>query len=366
MRITSAFIQTMRLKIHLAFFFGLLCYSQSFLLPVTRNQRDVALQRTFAQKAVLEKEIALRTYSYKDYNVTYRYKPPAPGHERDAPLLLIHPVGIGLASWFWENLIDAWEYGGPIYAPDLWGCGNVEADDLRHMPSSSFPDRWVEACDIFLSLSVDSSAPRKSVFPFVAKLWTDSSTTNRRRWVVVAQGGLAPIGVRVAHRNPSQISHLILTSPPTWSDMTTAVPRTELQRNDQFLRSPVWGSLAFSLLETRWAVSFFSNLFLFASSNIEDTTKWLDCIQDGVGPAQRFAVMAFNAGFCQQVSNEKELTELPQPTLILQGDEDKSRNRDEYVQNMKDCKIKTIPGKNVLPWESPARVCQAIREFILK
>ncbi|GAX14889.1 hypothetical protein FisN_29Lh105 [Fistulifera solaris] len=359
-------MRTMRLEFRLAVFFGLLCYSQSFLFPITR--KDVAVQqRIFAQKATTENEVALRTYSYKfkDYNVTYRYKPPAPGHERDAPLLLIHPVGIGLSSWFWENFMDAWEYGGPVYAPDLWGCGKVEDDDhLRQMPSSSFPDRWVDACENMLSLSVDSSTPKKSLFPFVGKSWSSSSTTSR--WVIVAQGGLAPIGVRVVHRNLSQISHLILTSPPTWSDMTTTVPRKDLQRNDQFLRSPVWGSLAFRLLETRWAVSFFSNLFLFASNNVNDTTRWLDCVQAGVGPAQRYAVMAFNAGFCQQTSNEKELTELPQPTLILQGDEDKSRNRDEYVQKMKDCRIQTITGKNVLPWESPDTVCRAIREFLVK
>ncbi|GAX21666.1 hypothetical protein FisN_29Hh105 [Fistulifera solaris] len=349
------------LEFLLAVFFGLLCYSQSFLFPVTRKKL-VVQQRTSAQKSTIEKEVALRTYSYKDYNVTYRYKPPAPGHERDAPLLLIHPVGIGLSSWFWENFMDAWEYGGPVYAPDLWGCGTVSDNDLGQMPSSSFPDRWVEACESMLSLAVDSGAPKKSLFPFVGKSWSSPSTTSR--WVVVAQGGLAPIGVRVAHRNPSQISHLILTSPPTWSDMTTAIPLNELQRNDQFLRSPVWGSLAFGLLETRWAVSFFSNLFLFASNHVNDTTKWLDCVQAGVGPAQRYAVMSFNAGFCQQVSNEKELTELPQPTLILQGDEDKSRNRHEYVQKMKDCRIQTILGKNVLPWESPDHVCRAIQDFL--
>ena len=337
------------------FVLGLTTYSHAFrLAPPTRTRSVTLLPATLKEQSTVE----LRTYEYQDWTVQYRYKPAAPGHERDPPLLLMHPVGIGLSSWFWERFLNEWSYGGPVYAPDLLGCGTQtwNASDA----SSSFPEQWVQACEAVLAL-LSSSYSRPLRLP-----WQQKGGDSSSRWIVVTQGGLAPIGVRMAYRNPSQISHLVLTSPPTWSDMTTTVPAKELQRNDQFLRSPVWGSLAFAVLETRWAVSFFSNLFLFANDSIEnrDMTKWLDRVQAGVGKGQRYPVMAFNAGFCQQVSYERELTELRQSTLILQGQDDTSRNREEYVQNMRNCRIQTIPGKNVLPWESPGSVCRAIREFV--
>lgn len=336
--------------------------SRAFLLlAATRAPPVGSFLQTALSNEQAERAVEIRTYSYQDWTVRYRYKPAAPGHERDPPLFLIHPVGIGLSSWFWENFMDEWKYGGPVYAPDLLGCGTQVWD--AHDLSSSFPNRWVEACEVVLSLSSMNTQP--SILPWLRQRRGEDTAAS---WIVVAQGGLAPIGVRLAYRNPSQISHLILTSPPTWSDMTTAVPLKQLQRNDQFLRSPVWGALAFRLLETRWAVSFFSNLFLFAKDDTndskKDTTKWLDCVQAGVGKGQRYPVMAFNAGFCQQVSCETELTQLRQSTLILQGQDDTSRNRGPYVQNMKNCQIITIPGKNILPWESPANVCRAIQEFL--
>lgn len=292
--------------------------------------------------------VEFRTYLYEDWKVRYRYKPAARGHERDSPLLLIHPVGIGLSSWFWDKFLDEWS-GGPVYAPDLLGCGSTVWDPKQR--DLSFPDSWVQACEALLLSS------KSSPFP----LWSDNSFNRSQKWSVVTQGGLAPVGVRMAHRNPSRISHLILTSPPTWTEMTTAIPTKELQRNYQFLQSPVLGSAAFAVLETRSAVKFFSNLFLFAETC---DSQWLDQVQVGIGVDQRPPVMAFNAGFCQQESYESELMELRQPTLILQGQDDTARNRADYVQKMKNSQLQTVSGKNVLPWENPRTAGEAIREFL--
>ena len=121
------------------------------------------------------------------------------------------------------------------YAPNLIGCGISEGSqawdpDQRGM---FVPLGWVKGCEALVNQI------------------NDDSSSKPRKWTVVTQGGLAPIGVLLAARNPDLVETLVLTSPPTWKDMTNAVPQTELERNYNFLRSPLLGKLAFALLETR-------------------------------------------------------------------------------------------------------------------
>jgi hypothetical protein len=40
------------------------------------------------------------TFLHGGFTVAFRRKAAAPGYEQRAPLLLVHPVGIGLSSWF--------------------------------------------------------------------------------------------------------------------------------------------------------------------------------------------------------------------------------------------------------------------------
>lgn len=187
-----------------------------------------------------------------------------------------------------------------------------------------------------------------------------------RPGIVVVQGGLAPVGVLLAHRDRKDqnllVQSLVLTSPPTWEDMVNPVPQSELDQNYNFLRSPILGSLAFQLLETRQAIKFFSNLFLFEDKCDEE---WLEKTCDGcVSPEARPPVMAFNAGFLNHRSWEEELREIVQPTLIVGGRKDaRMEKRKEYGVSMSDCVLKTIPGCNVLPWESAIETIDAILEF---
>jgi pimeloyl-ACP methyl ester carboxylesterase len=303
--------------------------------------------------------VSIKSYQHKDWKLTYRYKPASPGFEDESPLLLIHPVGIGLSSWFWERVMDAWT-GPAVYAPNLIGCGVQEGSD-PWVPSDqerglTFPLGWVQGCETLMQdaeSSLESSA--SGALPFYLSQKKDAVT-----FTVVAQGGLAPVGVLLASRNPNTVGKLILTSPPRWKDMTTAVPQAELDRNYNFLRSPIWGKLAFSVLESRKAVEFFSNRFLFREPCDDE---WLEKGGNESCVEARPPVMAFNAGFCNPRSFEEELLALEQPTLVLGGEADK-RQRQEYTEKMKECiLVKNIPGLNVLPWESPELVAEAIRNF---
>jgi pimeloyl-ACP methyl ester carboxylesterase len=207
-----------------------------------------------------------------------------------------------------------------------------------------FPSQLAEGCESLINTVV---LPRfksnQSAFS-----WSKSNTG----CVVVTQGGLAPVGVVLASRNPeSVVSKLVLTSPPTWEDMIKPIPTAELEKNFKFLSSPFWGNLAFSILETRNAVRFFSDLFLFAESCDEE---WLDYSDNAMIKSARPPVQAFNAGMCNHRSFEEEMTELiNQPTIIVSGQDDKRKEmREMYGTQMKNCQLKTVKGLNVLPWES--------------
>lgn len=250
--------------------------------------------------------------------------------------------------------------GGAVFAPDMIGCG-LENGSSPWDPDAkgmSFPLGWVKALETLIHSEM--------TYPELG-----GGIVAPKSCVVVAQGGMTPVGVLLAARNPSSpgsseggVSHLILTSPQTWKDMVVPVPDTELARNYDFLRSPVLGKLAFSLLESRWAVRFFSNAFLFSDSCDE---VWVDCCTrpEAIRQEARQPIMAFNAGFLNHRSYEMELRTLGQPTLVLSGLGDKRvEGRGEYKQSMISCELLTLPGTNVLPQESPEALCDAIWSFL--
>jgi pimeloyl-ACP methyl ester carboxylesterase len=311
---------------------GLLCSTRPVPSPSRHHHGQSRIRSPVAE--------AIDYYEHDGWRLAFRHKPAAPGREADPPLLLVHPVGIGLSGWFWDRFIDAWQ-GGELFAPDLIGCG--ESDAWRPEERGLFlPLDWARGC---------------------AALWR---TRIQRPCVVIAQGGLAPVGVLLAARESDDwsgtrsVSHLVLTAPPTWTDITTAVPEPELRRNYNGLRSAL-GRAAIELIESRAAIRFFSDLFLFEG---KCDGAWLDHASSGCSAAVREPVYAFNAGLLQHRSYENELTELQQPTLVLAGRADTRRERRAgYAGRMRSCELRTLPGSNVMPWEAPRETCDAVAEF---
>lgn len=306
---------------------------------------------TSSKSAATASASSVKTYKHDGWTLSYRFQPASPGFEREKPILLVHPVGIGINSWFWERFLENWNEGPAVYAPDLIGCGIANGGDGwdPNERGLSFPLGWVEGVESLMEQHITSSG----TFP--------SIMFGESKCVIVAQGGLAPVGVLLAARNAKTVSHLVLTSPPTWKDMTTAVSVDELSRNSNLLSSPLVGPLAFGVLESTWAVNLFSNTFLFQGACDE---RWLELACGKTTAADRPPVVAFNAGFCNHRSFEEELKRLSQPTLILCGtdDEGRTRARLEYVKKMAKCVIEELNGKNVLPWESPMEVIEAIKK----
>ncbi len=355
----------------LAFVFGIIVvlFSSStvaFLHHPKCRQRVAISQQATALNSSKEpnNEIKLGRYSHKSFNLTYLYKEAAPGREKDKPIILIHPVGIGLSSWFWKRLMESYIDNPPIYAPDLIGCGIDHGADAWDPDKIGlfFPLSWVEGVETLMNEIVIPNWKEMQTLQFPKVLDFNRQMNNENSGcLVIVQGGLAPVGVMLAKRNPSTISNLMLTSPPTYKDMTTAVPTAELQRNYNFLKSEIFGSLAFKLLESRALIKFFSNRFLFQE---ECDEEWLDETERESVVAARTPVQAFNAGLLQHRSFEEDLKESPQPKLIVSGAGDKrSIDRQPYKEQLDTCSLVTIPGLNVLPWESPKEVVDLIREL---
>eukprot|EP00571_Detonula_confervacea_P014235 CAMPEP_0172297428 /NCGR_PEP_ID=MMETSP1058-20130122/453_1 /TAXON_ID=83371 /ORGANISM="Detonula confervacea, Strain CCMP 353" /LENGTH=372 /DNA_ID=CAMNT_0013006581 /DNA_START=524 /DNA_END=1642 /DNA_ORIENTATION=+ len=310
-------------------------------------------------------DISVENYQHKSFKLTYLYKRAAPGRENDRPIILIHPIGIGLSSWFWKRVMESYNDNPPIFAPDLIGCG-LDHGAGAWCPKENglfFPLSWVEGVETLMNTIViprwkESQSPLSSL----SRVFGDNrSNSSSGGCLVIAQGGLAPVGIVLAKRNPFQVEKFMLTSPQTYEDVTTAVPEPELQKNYNFLCSPILGGLAFALLESREVIKFFSNLFLFQDVCDE---QWLDETQGELCKDARTPVQAFNAGLLQHRSFEDDLKEMPQSLLVVSGKGDKRvSGRQLYQSELDKCTLTTIGGLNVLPWENPTGVVDLIKEL---
>ena len=340
----------------------------------TRSSLDQSVE-TVGVSGINKGSITIESYQHKDWKCTYLYKPPSVGYESSPPLLLIHPVGIGISSWFWKRLMKEFQEDGPaMYAVDLIGCGLEHGAD-KWDPNEKglfFPLSWVEGCETLIESVIvprfydSKNSGGSSIMTSISGLFSGGSINNNNGTgcIVVAQGGIAPVGLLLASRNPTTVQKLILCSPPIWNDVITPVPQSELERNYNFLRSPIFGPIAFGILESRKAVQFFSDLFLFETTCDDE---WLDCAAEGAIKEARPPVEAFNAGLCMSRSLEEEATELIQSTLVVSGESDKrTKNRDGYGTEMRDCVLEKVKSCNVIPWENPEDLKRVIKKFSQK
>ena len=338
----------------------------------------------------------LQFYEYDGAKISYRkyYNLPTSQPEsQTAVILLIHPIGIGQASWFWDRFISEWfsnkNTTGILYTVNLLGCGvtterNAPWNMTRQTQQYSLPEiselpvslplmSWVEQCEAMLQQVILQKDPSSSIhiLPNAGSRWNlvknalnqgfISESIDKVTVTIIAQGGLAPVAALLAARNPDIVQGMILTSPPAFDDLTKSVPESELRFNYKALCQPLVEKLAFSVLESQWAIQFFSNIFLFSRPC---DSEWINRTMNESGPSVRRAVQLFNAGYCSYRSYEEELKDkIYQPTLILRGTGD-NRDCDAYANAIPNCSFQKINGKNVLPWESSSECCTAIKAFL--
>lgn len=329
------------------------------------------------------------------------------------PVLLIHPVGIGQGAWYWDQLCQALQRKEKesrsqrvCYALNLLGCGLQDGgdawndavtrnkkNDKKNQPYAlnRILSLWIQDCQALLQQRILSAAasaagkqtrsqPLATSFSFDS-LWPSAfpwKKSNSQRCHVVVQGGLAPLGLLLAARCPDQVASLVLTSPPpSFQEATTPLPLREIDQNLQFLTSRPFGDWALTNLERKWAIEVFSNLFLFHQPC--DATWIQKCLHEA-RPEARPPVQAFNAGELQRPEAWHELLPggmsgdtsaiirelIQQPVLIVQGQADTKQRKEarlDYIRVLPDCRMETLPGKSVVPWESPDETVQALLSF---
>ena len=264
------------------------------------------------------------------------------------PLLLIHPVGVGLSSRFWDRFIRYWKEDDPetvLLAPDLLGCGEAEC---RRDPLT--PDDWAKALVGLLRDRNDGPA------------------------VLVAQGTTLPIALALLEKAPDLVCGMVAISPPGWRVLHETFP---IKRSWQLWRwlfqGPI-GNLFYRYARRRSFLKTFSQKNLFAKAETVDE-EWLESLNKGSKDMNsRWAVYSFLAGFWRR-DWEPQLTNLNLPLQVVFGGSatgiGRSRSWDDldqrlatYRRKLPDAVIETIPGKNVLPYESPEECVNCVRNWL--
>jgi len=314
----------------------------------------VAAQEKQRQEEATSRDVVLNmpepiAYQHEGYTLTYRHKPAEPGQSYFYPtLLLIHGIGVGQSSWFWEKIFEI--YPGEIIAPDLIGCGLENGGDpwdpaKRHL---QVPLGWAQG---------------------IERLMQNKGFNQMHRCVVVAQNGVAPIGIKLATRNEAAVSHLVLLSPPCWERLTTEYTTEEERQTRHNDNIGPAAEFYFNYLESR--VGYRLKIREFFKSSPEERYINIATAKERTTKEARNPIIAMNSGDLFHRSFEEDLRRLSQPTLIITGSADKIVKDKRpgfglapYSTKMTNEKTVVIDGKVMLPWESPDDLMTELRTFL--
>ena len=292
-----------------------------------------------------------QVYKWRGYRCAYEIQATQAtmSSSQACPLVLIHPIGVGLSCRFWDRFGQTWQQRGhpqALYLPDLLGCGESE------MPAVAYRSNdWAEQLLYFLSTVVKQPA------------------------ILVVQGALFPVAIALAQIPDAKqwVKGLVLSGPPAWSVMTTPTSTWQTKLLWNLLFEPPVGPLFYRYARRRAFLESFSVKQLFGDSQDVDG-NWLDMLEKGaVNAASRYAVFSFLAGFWRQDYTER-LQNLQIPTLVTVGDRASSISRsgktetpqervDLYLQNLPQAQAKIIKGRNVMPYEATSEFIEAIAPF---
>jgi len=210
----------------------------------------------------------IEAYTWQQYRCTYEYH----SGQDHLPILLIHPLGVGLSRWFWHRFCHEFRRQGfqnSIYNPDLLGCGDSDK------PTAAYtPDDWAAQLGHFIR------------------------TVIRRPVAVIAQGATFPIALRLVERTEEQgwVKALVLGGPPGWALMTTPTSSTTQKLLWNLLFSGPVGAAFFRYARREAFLKSFSRRQLFDDEQAIDR-EWLDHLEQDAGDtAGRYAVFSFWPG----------------------------------------------------------------------
>lgn len=290
-------------------------------------------------------------YLWKDFKCAYTVHTASNSLSQTPPLVLIHPVGVGLSGIFWHRFIKTWLLSHPdcvIYNPDLLGCG---ASDLASV--AYYPVDWANQIEDLIKNVVQKPV------------------------ILIVQGASFPIAIKLlsVESNADLIKGLVLSTPPAWRTMTeTAKPLQQKLLWNLLFNSPVGlGKLFYRYARRRQFIKSFSVRQLFANPEQVDS-EWLDSLVEGAkDPRSRYAVFSFLAGFWRE-DYTSAISAIKQPTLVVWGEQTSSISRESftetlsergksYLQHLPQAQVCMIQGRNVLPVESTSELVRVVTDF---
>ncbi|MBD2292799.1 alpha/beta hydrolase [Anabaena sphaerica FACHB-251] len=286
-------------------------------------------------------------YTWENNRCAYEVHQSVNYHPEDIPLLLIHPIGVGLSRQFWQRFCREWyntNHGNVIYNPDLLGCGESDTPRKAYTPID-----WAKQLQYFLQ------------------------TVVKKPVILIAQGALSPVAIELVKLSPNLITGLVFSGPTAWSVTTKNAPKWQQKLLWNIFDSPI-GNAFFRYARTRKFLVSFSTEKLFASGDAVDE-EWLNTLlADAKNMGGRYAVFSFLARFWQR-DYSSDIAAIQQPTLVVLGEtasaiskEGKKETPDERMADYLACLPEgrgiKIKGRNVLPYESTADFVAAISPFI--
>ncbi|WP_159789235.1 alpha/beta fold hydrolase [Sodalinema gerasimenkoae] len=192
--------------------------------------------------------------------------------------------------------------------------------------------------------------------------------------ILVAQGALSTVALRLAQQAPNHVAGLVLSGPPAWEVMTRASEPSQNQLLwNLFFDTPLgWAFYRYARREA--FLRSFSQDKLFAQAKDVDE-NWLDTLQQGAADvASRHAVFSFLAGFSRQ-DYGPAIRQLQQPVQVLfgeaasgiskRGKNDSAQKRlQDYLSQLPNAQGTVIPGRNVMPYEEPEAFVRETAAFV--
>ena len=292
---------------------------------------------------------SIHFYSWQGYRCSYKVF--GSKAEATTPLVLIHPIGVGLSRTFWQPFIKSWMAQNPtstVYNPDLLGCGECDLPEVAYYPAD-----WASQLAYFIE------------------------TVIKQPVVLVVQGASFPIAIELTQILESHwVKQLVLSAPPAWRTITDpAKPKQQQLLWNLLFDSPLGlGQLFYLYARRRQFIESFSIRQLFADAQQVDR-NWLDELTEGAKDLKsRYAVFSFLAGFWRK-NYASDIAQIKQPTLVVFGEQTSSISRegksetvrerlDLYTSHLPQGKGCIISGRNVLPYESTAELVRVTSDFL--
>ncbi|MEL6814275.1 MAG: alpha/beta fold hydrolase [Cyanobacteria bacterium J06598_3] len=295
------------------------------------------------------------------------------GTQSAPALLMVHPIGVGLSGEFWRPFIIRWQATnqpvGAVYNVDLLGCG--ESD----MPARAYtPEDWAQQLAYFIEHIAQEPV------------------------VLVVQGALLPVAVRLMETDAAKdIKGMVLSGPPAWRLMTTPTETWKQKLAWALFSSPL-GNGFYRYARREKFLASFSQRQLFEKP--EDVTdSWLAMLNAGSrNMNSRYAVFSFLAGFWRQ-DYAAAIARIQQPVMIVMGNAASTIDRKtaqevaktvakaggqvttaqpnpdspapavqkrlrDYLDHFPRAQGVSIPGRNVMPYETTDDFVRAIAPFI--